>query len=48
MNENQIARESVDAAYKVHKRLGPGLLINFGSVLIRHNGISRVVNGLED
>ena len=26
MHENQIAREVVDAAYVVHKRLGPGLL----------------------
>lgn len=26
MTENQIAREIVDAAYKIHTRLGPGLL----------------------
>ena len=26
MNENEIAREVVDAAYKIHTRLGPGLL----------------------
>ncbi|GMQ79184.1 MAG: GxxExxY protein [Anaerolineae bacterium] len=26
MNENEIAREIVDAAYKVHTTLGPGLL----------------------
>ena len=26
MNENEIAREIVDASYQVHRRLGPGLL----------------------
>jgi GxxExxY protein len=26
MNENEIAREIVDAAYRIHKKLGPGLL----------------------
>jgi len=26
MTENEIAREIVDAAFKIHKRLGPGLL----------------------
>ena len=26
MTENEIAREIVDVAYKIHKRLGPGLL----------------------
>jgi GxxExxY protein len=26
MNENEIAREIVDTAYQVHKKLGPGLL----------------------
>jgi GxxExxY protein len=26
MNENEIAREVVDAAYKIHTKLGPGLL----------------------
>lgn len=26
MNENQISKEIVDAALKVHKQLGPGLL----------------------
>ncbi len=26
MSENDIAREIVDAAYKLHRRLGPGLL----------------------
>nr|WP_254658088.1 GxxExxY protein [Pleurocapsa sp. PCC 7327] len=26
MRENEIAKEIVDAAYKIHMRLGPGLL----------------------
>jgi len=26
MNENAVAREIVDAAYQIHRRLGPGLL----------------------
>jgi GxxExxY protein len=26
MNDNEIAREIVDAAYQVHRKLGPGLL----------------------
>lgn len=26
MHENDVARQIVDAAYKVHTRLGPGLL----------------------
>ena len=45
MAESEITNIIVDAAFQVRKRLGPGLLINFGAELIR-NGISRVVNGL--
>ena len=45
MAESEITKIIVDAAFQVHKRLGPGLLINFGAELIR-DGISRVVNGL--
>ena len=45
MTENEIAKIIVDMAFQVHKRLGPGLLINFGDELIR-DGISRVVNNL--
>ena len=26
MNENEVAKEIVDAAYKIHTTLGPGLL----------------------
>jgi hypothetical protein len=47
MTENEIATIVVDAAYKIHTQLGPGLLINFGAYLIK-DGISRVVNGLEE
>ena len=45
MKENEIAKVVVDAAYRVHTKLG--LLINFGAPLIKQ-GISRIVNGLED
>jgi len=56
MTENEIAEVIVDAAFHIHKKLGPGLflrltdkrlglLINFGSELMR-DGISRVVNNL--
>jgi hypothetical protein len=38
MTENEIAKQIVDAAYKIHTTLGPGLL----------DGIKRVVNGLEE
>ncbi len=47
MQENRIAREVVDAAYRVHRSLGPGLLVNFGSALMK-DGIERIVNGLPD
>jgi len=43
--ESEIMKIVVDAAFQIHKRLGHGLLINFGAELIR-DGISRVVNGL--
>jgi hypothetical protein len=50
--ENDIAHEIVDAAFHIHKALGPGLLetvyeVNFGSAVIK-DGISRIVNGLEE
>lgn len=43
VNENEIAGEIVDAAYRVHT--GLGLLINSGAALSR-DGLYRVVNGL--
>ncbi|MCK4468575.1 MAG: hypothetical protein KAU60_09510 [Desulfobacterales bacterium] len=45
MDDQKTYKTIVDAAFQIHKRLGPGLLINFGAELIR-DGISRVVNGL--
>jgi hypothetical protein len=53
MDENAIARQIVDAAYRVHTTLGPGLLesvglpIRFNVAPIEH-GITRIVNGLEE
>jgi hypothetical protein len=47
MTENAIAKEIVDAAFRIHTTLGPGLLINFHVALIK-DGIPRIVNGLED
>jgi GxxExxY protein len=36
MTENDIARQIVDAAFKVHTRLGPGLLESVYSVVLEH------------
>jgi GxxExxY protein len=36
VNENMIAKEIVDAAYKVHKTLGPGLLESVYETLLAH------------
>ena len=47
LKENKIAKLVVDAAYHVHTKLGPGLLLNFGAPLIK-KGIFRIVNGLEE
>ncbi len=56
MTENAIAKEIVDASFRIHATLGPGLLladkrlgmpINFNALLIK-DGISRIVNGLEE
>jgi len=53
MTENAIAKEIVDAAFRIHTTLGPGadkrlgLMINFHVALIK-DGITRIVNGLED
>jgi len=36
MNENDLAREIVDAAYKVHTSLGPGLLESVYEAAMAH------------
>ena len=36
MTENEIARQVVDAAYQIHKRLGPGLLESVYEVVLAH------------
>jgi hypothetical protein len=41
LTENEIVREIVDAAFRVHATLGPGLLESVYE-------ITRVVNGLKD
>ncbi|MDR3690793.1 MAG: GxxExxY protein [Fimbriimonas sp.] len=47
MTENEIAKEVVDAAIKVHMALGPGLLESvFGEEYVK-GGIKRIVNRLE-
>ncbi len=41
MTENEIARQIVDAAYRVHTRLGPGLLESVYEVCLAHEMKSR-------
>jgi GxxExxY protein len=41
MNENMIAREIVDAAYTVHKELGPGLLESVYESALCHELLER-------
>jgi GxxExxY protein len=36
MTENEVAREVVDAAFQIHKRLGPGLLESVYEVVLAH------------
>ena len=37
MNENEIAKIIVDAAFQIHKRLGPGLLETVYEVVLAHD-----------
>jgi len=46
LTENDLAKVIVDAAFKVHTTLGPGLLITFG-LPRTEDGITRVINGLD-
>jgi len=36
MTDNEIAKEVVDAAFQIHKRLGPGLLESVYEVILTH------------
>ena len=36
MTENEIAKEIVDAAFQIHKRLGPGLLESVYEIVLAH------------
>ena len=44
MTENEIAKEIVDAAFKVHSRLGPGLLESVYEVVLAFELRSRGLN----
>ena len=44
MTENEIARVVVDAAYQVHKNLGPGLLESVYEVILYHELNERKLN----
>ena len=46
MTENEIARQVVDAAYLVHKRLGPGLLETVYEVVLAYELKKRGLNVL--
>ena len=41
MRENEIAREVVDAAFRVHTKLGPGLLESVYEVILAHELVKR-------
>ena len=36
MHENEISREIVDAAYKIHRKIGPGLFESVYERILRH------------
>ena len=44
MTENEIAKIIVDAAFQVHKRLGPGLLESVYEVILAHELKKRGLN----
>lgn len=41
MTENEVAKQIVDAAYKIHSELGPGLLESVYETLMEHELIKR-------
>ena len=47
MNINEFSRAIIDCSMKIHKVLGPGLLINFGAPYLKE-GINRIVNNLPE
>ena len=47
MVENEITGDILDAAIKVHRKFGPGVLINFGMEKLV-DGYVRVVNGFNE
>jgi GxxExxY protein len=48
MTENEIAKEIVDAAYKIHTRLGPGLLESAYQVVLAHDLRKRNLHLIEE
>ena len=46
MTENEIAKQVVDAAYRVHTRLGPGLLESVYEVVLVHELKKRGLNSV--
>ncbi len=44
MTENEIAKQAVDAAYKVHTTLGPGLLESVYEIVLAHELRRRGIN----
>jgi GxxExxY protein len=45
MNENEIAKEIVDAAYKIHSKIGPGLLESAYEAMLAYEPRKRNLSG---
>jgi len=45
MTENKISKQIIGTAINLHKNLGPRLLMNFNTRLLK-NGVHRIVNNL--
>jgi len=45
MTENEISKQIIGTAINLHKNLGPGLLMNFNTRLLK-DGVYRIVNNL--
>jgi GxxExxY protein len=48
MTENEIAREIVDAAFKIHTRLGPGLLESVYRIVMKYELTKRGLKALDE